>query len=90
VPDRYPAIEDHAVIGDSYAMLCQDWDSAYRITRTPGAARPYARQPSTRSYGLAPGPMCYRAGGAGAASWVWRSVNRLISMITKTFLIYRV
>jgi hypothetical protein len=26
---------------DSYAMLCQDWDSAYRITRTPGTARPY-------------------------------------------------
>ena len=26
---------------DSYAMLCQDWGSAYRITRTPGAARPY-------------------------------------------------
>ena len=21
---------------DSYAMLCQDWGSAYRITRTPG------------------------------------------------------
>jgi hypothetical protein len=26
---------------DSYAMLCQDWGSAYRITRTPGTARPY-------------------------------------------------
>jgi hypothetical protein len=26
---------------DSYAMLCQDWDSAYRITRTPGATHPY-------------------------------------------------
>jgi hypothetical protein len=26
---------------DSYAMLCQDWGSAYRITRTPRAARPY-------------------------------------------------
>jgi hypothetical protein len=26
---------------DSYAMLCQDWGSAYRITRIPGAARPY-------------------------------------------------
>jgi hypothetical protein len=26
---------------DSYAMLCQDWGSAYRITRTPGAAHPY-------------------------------------------------
>jgi hypothetical protein len=26
---------------DSYAMLCQDWRSAYRITRTPGTARPY-------------------------------------------------
>jgi hypothetical protein len=26
---------------DSYAMLCQDWGSAYRITRTPGTAHPY-------------------------------------------------
>jgi hypothetical protein len=26
---------------DSYAMLCQDWGSAYRITRAPGTARPY-------------------------------------------------
>jgi hypothetical protein len=26
---------------DSYAMLHQDWGSAYRITRTPGTARPY-------------------------------------------------
>jgi hypothetical protein len=26
---------------DSYGMLCQDWGSAYRITRTPGTARPY-------------------------------------------------
>ncbi len=26
---------------DSYAMLCQDWGSAYQITRTPGAAHPY-------------------------------------------------
>jgi hypothetical protein len=26
---------------DSYAMLCQDWGSAYHITCTSGAARPY-------------------------------------------------
>ena len=26
---------------DSYGMLCQDWGSAYHITRTPGATRPY-------------------------------------------------
>jgi hypothetical protein len=26
---------------DSYEMLCDDWDSAYRITRAPGTARPY-------------------------------------------------
>ena len=26
---------------DSYAMLCQDWGSAYRTTRTPGTGRPY-------------------------------------------------
>ena len=26
---------------DSYDMLRQDWGSAYRITRTPGAAHPY-------------------------------------------------
>jgi hypothetical protein len=26
---------------DSYRMLCEDWDSAYLITRAPGAARPY-------------------------------------------------
>ena len=26
---------------DSYAMLCQDWGTAYRITRTPGTTSPY-------------------------------------------------
>lgn len=26
---------------DSYTMLCQDWGSAYRITRAPGTACPY-------------------------------------------------
>ncbi|MGH3201290.1 MAG: hypothetical protein ACRDP5_04430 [Streptosporangiaceae bacterium] len=26
---------------DSYAMLCQDWGSAYQITRAPGTAHPY-------------------------------------------------
>ena len=26
---------------DSYAMLCQDWGSAYRITRTPSTTYPY-------------------------------------------------
>jgi hypothetical protein len=26
---------------DSYAMLCEDWGSAYRITRTGGAEHPY-------------------------------------------------
>jgi hypothetical protein len=26
---------------DSYAMLCEDWGSAYQITRTPGADHPY-------------------------------------------------
>jgi len=26
---------------DSYAMLCQDWGSAYRITRIPGTTCPY-------------------------------------------------
>jgi hypothetical protein len=29
---------------DSYAMLCQDWGSAYLITRTPGATHPYQAQ----------------------------------------------
>jgi len=33
-------------------------------------------------------PMYYRAGGAGAASQVWRSVDLLISMIAKTFPCY--
>ena len=27
---------------DSYAMLCEDWGSAYQITRTPGQEHPYA------------------------------------------------
>jgi hypothetical protein len=26
---------------DSYEMLCEDWGSAYLITRAPGAAHPY-------------------------------------------------
>lgn len=26
---------------DSYDMLCEDWDSAYLITRAPGTAHPY-------------------------------------------------
>jgi hypothetical protein len=26
---------------DSYAMLCEDWGSAYQITRTPGGDHPY-------------------------------------------------
>jgi hypothetical protein len=26
---------------DSYAMLCQDWGSAYQITHAPGATYPY-------------------------------------------------
>ena len=26
---------------DSYAMLCEDWGSAYQITRTPGQDHPY-------------------------------------------------
>jgi hypothetical protein len=26
---------------DSYGMLCEDWGSAYLITRAPGAAHPY-------------------------------------------------
>jgi hypothetical protein len=26
---------------DSYAMLCEDWGSAYLITRDPGAEQPY-------------------------------------------------
>jgi hypothetical protein len=30
---------------DRYAMLCQDWGSTYRITRTPGAAHPYQAEP---------------------------------------------
>ena len=40
---------------DSYAMLCQDWGSAYRITRTPGTARPYQaeRRDDPRSVQLA-------------------------------------
>ena len=27
---------------DSYSMLCEDWGSAYQITRTPGQEHPYA------------------------------------------------
>ncbi len=26
---------------DSYGMLCEDWGSAYLITRAPGAEQPY-------------------------------------------------
>jgi len=26
---------------DSYAMLCEDWGSAYQITRNPGGEHPY-------------------------------------------------
>ena len=26
---------------DSYEMLCEDWGSAYLITRSPGTAHPY-------------------------------------------------
>ncbi len=26
---------------DSYEMLCEDWGSAYLITRAPGTAHPY-------------------------------------------------
>jgi hypothetical protein len=26
---------------DSYEMLCEDWGTAYLITRTPGTGRPY-------------------------------------------------
>jgi hypothetical protein len=26
---------------DSYGTLCEDWGSAYLITRAPGAAHPY-------------------------------------------------
>ena len=26
---------------DSYAMLCEDWGSAYRIARAPGEEHPY-------------------------------------------------
>jgi hypothetical protein len=26
---------------DSYAMLCEDWGSAYQITRAPGEEHPY-------------------------------------------------
>ena len=26
---------------DSYEMLCEDWGSAYLITRAPSAVRPY-------------------------------------------------
>jgi len=29
---------------DSYGMLCQDWGSAYQITRTPGTAQPYGAE----------------------------------------------
>ena len=29
---------------DSYAMLCEDWGSAYQITRTPGQEHPYAAE----------------------------------------------
>jgi hypothetical protein len=28
---------------DSYAMLCEDWGSAYRISRDPGAPRELIR-----------------------------------------------
>lgn len=26
---------------DSYSMLCEDWGSAYQITRNPGEEHPY-------------------------------------------------
>ena len=26
---------------DSYSMLCEDWGSAYQITRVPGEVHPY-------------------------------------------------
>ena len=29
---------------DSYAMLCEDWGSAYRISRAPGAEHRYTAQ----------------------------------------------
>jgi hypothetical protein len=59
--------------------------------RVDGAVVPAsARQLLRRSYGFVPAPMCYRGGGAGVVSQSWRSVNLLISMITKTFLLYAV
>jgi hypothetical protein len=29
---------------DSYAMLCEDWGSAYRISRAPGAEHHYSAE----------------------------------------------
>jgi hypothetical protein len=29
---------------DSYAMLCEDWGSAYRISRAPGAEHRYSAE----------------------------------------------
>ena len=29
---------------DSYEMLCEDWGSAYLITRAPGTAHPYTAE----------------------------------------------
>jgi hypothetical protein len=37
---------------DSYAMLCQDWGSVYRITRTPAPPGP------TRPNGATTPPSC--------------------------------
>ena len=46
LPPGAPRREEAAVPDiaemDSYAMLCEDWGSAYQITRTPGQEHPYA------------------------------------------------
>jgi hypothetical protein len=39
-PRREETVPDIAEM-DSYSMLCEDWGSAYQITRTPGQDHPY-------------------------------------------------
>jgi hypothetical protein len=46
---------------DSYGMLCEDWGSAYLITRAPGIAHPYRAErrddPTAVLQALTPGAL---------------------------------
>ena len=47
---------------DSYAMLCQDWGSAYLITRTPAAWTPTRPNAATIPPSSSPPPTLARCG----------------------------